>query len=393
MRRQGSRVASSTTVAILVSNFPPASGGGGPIRSTEAMVRLAAEPERVRIVSSCFDLGSGKRLPVPQDRWLTYHGARVWYADDRTLRGLVRGLSALSIEKPGVLYLNSLLSLRYSLVPVLLHRVVVLPHGVLVVAPRGELDPGALAVRPLRKRIYLRALRALGTHRHVVWHATNLDERRHIARHFPGARVLVSPPESLLPVRSEVLTVRRANPARMVFVGRVVPKKGLHVALEALRDVTTPVTLDVYGPGSSPEYVEECRRIARSLPGRHTVMFGGMLPHDQVQRVLAGAGALILPTAGENFGHVIAEALSVGCPVYAPPTTPWTPVLNGLGTLVGDRAVSTWTRCLERHAASGPAEHSALVAATRSAYDDWRRSHQVESFIGLLLDLPQDSTM
>lgn len=392
MRRQGSRVASSTTVAILVSNFPPASGGGGPIRSTEAMVRLAAEPERVRIVSSCFDLGSGKRLPVPQDRCSPTTRTGVVRRRPDTQRPGARALGLVHREAGGPLP-QLITEPRYSLVPVLLHRVVVLPHGVLVVAPRGELDPGALAVRPLRKRIYLRALRALGTHRHVVWHATNLDERRHIARHFPGARVLVSPPESLLPVRSEVLTVRRANPARMVFVGRVVPKKGLHVALEALRDVTTPVTLDVYGPGSSPEYVEECRRIARSLPGRHTVMFGGMLPHDQVQRVLAGAGALILPTAGENFGHVIAEALSVGCPVYAPPTTPWTPVLNGLGTLVGDRAVSTWTRCLERHAASGPAEHSALVAATRSAYDDWRRSHQVESFIGLLLDLPQDSTM
>ena len=48
------------------------------------------------------------------------------------------------------------------------------------------------------------------------------------------------------------------------------------------------------------------------------------------------ADIFLFPTRGENFGHVVAEALSVGCPVLTTPTTIWTDLLTSGGGSVFD---------------------------------------------------------
>ena len=49
---------------------------------------------------------------------------------------------------------------------------------------------------------------------------------------------------------------------------------------------------------------------------------GEVLPPD-VPSVFASADLFVFPTKGENFGHVILEALSVGTPVLTSDQTPW----------------------------------------------------------------------
>ena len=39
----------------------------------------------------------------------------------------------------------------------------------------------------------------------------------------------------------------------------------------------------------------------------------------------------VLPTLGENFGHVIIEALTLGIPVLLSDRTPWTSIVNNSG--------------------------------------------------------------
>ena len=59
------------------------------------------------------------------------------------------------------------------------------------------------------------------------------------------------------------------------------------------------------------------------LPPRVVLRYHGALAHDVVGDTLSRADLLFLPTMGENFGHVIAEALLVGCPVLISDRTPW----------------------------------------------------------------------
>ena len=50
--------------------------------------------------------------------------------------------------------------------------------------------------------------------------------------------------------------------------------------------------------------------------------------HASVQLIFSDADIFLFPTRGENFGHAIAEALSVGCPVAISQNTIWTEFIN-----------------------------------------------------------------
>ncbi|EQD61081.1 group 1 glycosyl transferase, partial [mine drainage metagenome] len=51
--------------------------------------------------------------------------------------------------------------------------------------------------------------------------------------------------------------------------------------------------------------------------------YRGVVEHSRVQDVMAGYDVFFLPTLGENFGHVIMEAMAAGTPVLISDRTPW----------------------------------------------------------------------
>jgi glycosyltransferase involved in cell wall biosynthesis len=97
----------------------------------------------------------------------------------------------------------------------------------------------------------------------------------------------------------------------LLFLGRLHPKKGCDLLIRALTRLHAPVDLVIAGPPSSPEYLEHLTQMAVGLP----VTFTGMLPGSLKPGAFLTAEALILPSHQENFGMVVAEALSFGLPV------------------------------------------------------------------------------
>ena len=58
------------------------------------------------------------------------------------------------------------------------------------------------------------------------------------------------------------------------------------------------------------------------------------MPSEEVQSVLSTQDILVLPTKSENYGHVVFEALSVGCIPIISDRTPWS-------------LVERWICCIE----------------------------------------------
>ena len=112
--------------------------------------------------------------------------------------------------------------------------------------------------------------------------------------------------------------------ARFVFLSRITRKKNLHLALERLRTVDGAVTFDIYGPVIDPAYWRECQRVIEQMPSNVVVSHRGAIAHDEVAAALAAYQFFLLPTASENFGHAIVEALAAGCPLVTSDQTPWT---------------------------------------------------------------------
>ena len=103
------------------------------------------------------------------------------------------------------------------------------------------------------------------------------------------------------------------DPARyLVWYGRIVPEKGLHLAIDAARLAGYP--LRIAGPVSDQAYYET--EIAPRLGSDVTHV--GHLDHAALADLVGGATAfLCTPRWEEPFGLVVAEALACGTPVAA----------------------------------------------------------------------------
>lgn len=105
----------------------------------------------------------------------------------------------------------------------------------------------------------------------------------------------------------------------VVFLGRVLPHKGIHGLIEGL---PPGVPLHVVGPEADPAYAARLRELSKGKD----VRFHGALPDAEVIPLLGRALALVHPTpvdaagsagANELFGLALVEAMACGTPVIA----------------------------------------------------------------------------
>jgi glycosyltransferase involved in cell wall biosynthesis len=325
------------------------------------------------LVTTDRDLGSRTPYPGLSGRWIARGRARVFYLDTRSPGQCARLWRHLRRQRFDLLYVNSLWLPTLSLTPILLARLGLLHTGRVLVAPRGELSPGALSLKARKKRLFLAGWARLLRRMDAGLHATSRAELEDIAAVLPWSRIEYVPNQTGLPPEPLPPLEAGDGPARLVFLGRIVPKKNLLLVLDALRLTTTPLRLDVYGPAEDAGYWQRCRDAMARLPDRVDVRYLGELPPDRVREVFAGYDAFVFPTLGENFGHVIAESLSASCPVLCSPNTPWTDVLeSGGGRVVHDPAPAALAAELDRLAAAGHEDRLKARRLAGEAYRRWR---------------------
>lgn len=111
---------------------------------------------------------------------------------------------------------------------------------------------------------------------------------------------------------------RSGRKFRVLFAGRVIPRKGVPVLIRAIglaRKEYGAVELTVIGRGQ-PSYVRELKRLARAkgVPAK----FVGKIPHHAIHRKFRSADLFACPSQEhEAFGLVNVEAMASGLPVIA----------------------------------------------------------------------------
>ncbi len=145
----------------------------------------------------------------------------------------------------------------------------------------------------------------------------------------------------------EVDEARR--PARVIFIGRDEPRKGLAVLLEAWPSVRQRVpAAELLVVGAERE----------QLPSGVTCV--GSVGPPEKRRLLASATVLCAPnTGGESFGLVVAEGMAAGCAVVASGLPAFAAVLGDTGVLVA------------------PGDAGGLASAVTSLLEDQQRAGEL----------------
>lgn len=128
-----------------------------------------------------------------------------------------------------------------------------------------------------------------------------------------------SPPSSTAP--ESVGTRQRTHRHRLVSVGRLVPRKGFEVIIEALTQLADTELVIAGGtpaPGSAddPER-KRLQQLAHSVGVGHRVHFAGQVSRAEMPALLRSADLVVCAPWYEPFGLVPLEAMACGTPVVA----------------------------------------------------------------------------
>lgn len=311
------------SVLILVPGYLPGFKSGGPVRTISNMIEALGDEISFSVI--CLDRDLGDKHPYPKiskKKWNPQGKANVFYIERGPI-GVFNILHLLYQNKYNFIHLNSSLSFQFSILPLILLKILRLKTPA-ILGPRGEFSQGALSIKPYKKKFFIKLAKLLHLYQNVIWHASSAHEATDIRR-VMGQAVDIRIATDISVYTDDIVIPRRdtSQPLKIAFIARISPMKNLDYAIDILSGVSKSVVFDVYGPLEETSYWEKCLQQTNNLPKNIKFNYLGTLQPDAVVSTLTNYDLFFLPTKGENFGHVIAEALFAGLPVLISDQTPW----------------------------------------------------------------------
>jgi len=311
------------SILIFTDWFEPGYLAGGPIRSLANLTKSLSKQFKIDVFTSNRDFQSETPYNLEADTWQDKGGFRVWYGSRErySWRELKRLIKHKSYDK---IYLNSLFSFRYTLMPLLCARLNGISPKQIVIAPRGMLGAGSLSLKSGKKKAFLSFVKLSGFFNGLTWHATNEGELKDIKTHFGDqAQAILAQNIPHPDLQTSPKSMSSKSVISLAFVGRISKVKNLKFALSCLSKYAEPsrFRIDLYGTPEEESYLQELLEYKQSHDLNMT--YHGSIPYNQVAEKLRQADFLVLPSLNENYGHVIFESLASGTPVLISNQTPW----------------------------------------------------------------------
>lgn len=328
------------SILIFTAFYLPGFKGGGTIKSIKNLVNHLQNRFDVNIITSDRDLCDNESYPeIKSNVWIKNQNVNLMYLSPGISR-LWNILKILFCRHYNVIYFNSFFSRLYSMLPLLIVRIC-LPRTKVILAPRGEFSPGAFKIKSIRKYIYIQIFKILDLHKYVYWHVSTELEKKELLKIFNCkiAKTFITKPILMNKINvvcdishdialKRVPLMKNVGQLSLIFVSRISEKKNLDVALQFLRHIKGNVKYDIYGPIEDEVYWKKCKVIINNLPDNIKVEYHGSQSPDKVGELFAHHHVFLFPTKGENFGHVISEAMAAGCLPIISDQTPWSELKN-----------------------------------------------------------------
>jgi len=315
---------SKKNILVFVDWFYPGFLAGGPVQSIISLVEHLNDTFEFWIFTSNCDLNSTDPYPgIKSNVWIDSPlNCKAYYADASTLsKELIA--EVLSMQNWDKVYINSLFSKYYSVVPLLLLKRK-FKHLTVIVAPRGMFGAGALSIKKIKKRSFLFYAQHSGLHKRVIWHAASKSEAVDIRKILGDGVKIVEVPNLSKRISSEIQKQKVKGTLRLFFSARVSQKKNILFALEVLSKIkNASVSFHIFGLIEDTAYWQLCLHQIKKLPKNITVKYMGTYQPHEAESIFGKEHVLFLPTLNENYGHSIVESLSCGCPAIISDQTPW----------------------------------------------------------------------
>lgn len=310
-------------ILILSDWFLPGYLAGGPIQSIATLTKELGNDFNFKIITTDRDFKSDKAYEIIKpNEWTNFENRTVFYLSPENLNESFM-LELLKNTPHDIIYLNSLFSKNFT-INILKWKAKNKITSKIILAPRGMLGNGALAIKALKKKLFLMYAKSFGLFKNIKWQSTSSQESNEIKKRI-ATNVLISQISNLPNSLSEIKHIdKKENTLRLCFISRISEKKNLNFAIEVLKKIKNKtIIFDVFGPIEDQTYWNNCLENAKKLPTNITLSYKGILKPFEISSTIGKYHALLLPTQNENYGHIIVETLQHGRPIIISDQTPW----------------------------------------------------------------------
>lgn len=314
-------------ILISIDWFLPGTKSGGPVRSYANLIDHFKGDFEFYIVTR--DTDYCETVPyrqIQQNTWNRLNNnTQVFYLSKDNLN--FKKIKEVYLSKSfDVLLISGIYSWYFSILPLLILKNKTLKK---IVSARGMLNSQAFAAKAKKKKIFLFLARFLGLYKGVIFHATNEIESECIKNELGNKlSVIIAPNLPRLTIsRKRKEANKKEGILNLVSIARISKEKGTKEALKGILEYSLSnefkIKFDLFGTLYDKEYWQQCEKIIKKLPDHVEISYKGSVESNKVPSLLENYDFLLMLSEGENFGHSILEALTIGLPVIISDNTPW----------------------------------------------------------------------
>jgi|1048.fasta_scaffold00070_30 glycosyltransferase involved in cell wall biosynthesis len=276
----------------------------------------------------------------------------------------------------------------------------------IVIRTCGMLEPYILAHNWLKKRIalFFYVRRNISKSRHLV--VNSRSERDNLVFLKPQSVSIIKNGLDLPVINPVSKSSCKENIAisldhlAYTYIGRIHPKKGLHIFLAAVlaildspqKNLLKPFSLLIAGDFSSVSYQAQIFHIVKLIDARIPISFLGHVEGRMKTDLLLATDVFFLPSLSEGMPNAILEALSYGIPVFATTTCNLPEIAQYSMGILAEPSVESISTSLLRLQSLAPADLLNMSANARhfvsAELSPSRTDTSYDSLISAILSVP-----
>lgn len=204
-----------------------------------------------------------------------------------------------------------------------------------LITPRGMLEPWSLSQKKWKKKLAIRLYQMKDLQKAACIFTTAEMEAKHVRELGVKSAISVIPngiETDGYACRTSIVGVKK----QILFLSRIHMKKGIELLLDAFANCHknfSDWSVVIVGNGET-DYIDSLKKKVKNLELEDCIQILPPVFGEAKTKLYQESSLFCLPSYSENFGMVIAEAMSCGVPIITTNGTPWQ-LLNGNCTTMG----------------------------------------------------------
>src|SRR5574344_978708 len=307
-------------ILIITGRYLPGYKDGGPVRTIKNLTDLLGDDYHFTVMCSDRDHGDIKPYENINEGLNRVGKADVIYVPNSKFSfSLIKS----EADKNDLIYVCGPYN-GYAIKALLLNRLSLIKCP-FILASMGSFSKGALNIKSTKKRVFFTIVKLLNLFKNVSFSVTSSIEEQELlnALKLNNRCFIARDPERTIDESISHNEFKKNEKLNVVFLSRISEKKNLIGAIDILSNVKGNIDFKVYGNIEDKDYYDKCIKKLSILPANVSFEYMGTANSEDVPKILSEYDVFLFPTHGENFGHVISEALLAGTIPVISDTTPW----------------------------------------------------------------------